>query len=723
MAAVLKPGGEPVGDANAPPEDPMVAEARRADKLRSLGDRLHVLAREQVQKRQPIEDRMMEDLRQYHGRYDYATQVQLDSEAMKGRSKVFANITRSKTNAAEARVSDMLFPADDKNWGIGPTPVPELSEQLNDKTQVVQNGQPLTVDDGKGGQQAVTAADLARRVIEEAKRRSSNMAREIDDQLTEAHYNIEARKAIHQAAVLGTGVLKGPVIVNRARRRWKTLRENEHVVEILEISEAYKPSVEWVDTWNYFPEMAAASTDDCEFEFERKFLSKKKLRELAKRPGFLKSQIREVLKENPRTYSVSTDHLQRLRELSGVTGVIDDSRYEMWEYHGPIEPDELRAAGIAIEDDDPLKGYEAIVLFIGPYVIRADINPMETGDRPYSVFNWEGDDGSIFGYGIPFLMRTPQRIMNGAYRMMMDNAGVSVGDQVVVNQTVVSPADGDWTLRALKLWLANDKTVDVTKAFTTFSMDSHQAELSNIIKMASQFADEETALPMLAQGEKGTAPDTVGGMSILMNAANVVLRRIIKNFDDYVTKPIITRFYDWNMQFSKKTDIKGDFQVDARGTTALLVKELQSQSLMTLMGFAQSPVFGPMGKWADLFRKSVESMALSPDEIVKTDEQIETEAKNRQPEQDPRVIAEGIKRDTEIALAQQRSQDAEYDRQARLQEKLVERDIEAMRLAAASKESFEKIKARLAEVVIVNRSKEQLFAQERQLKLAVGSGI
>ena len=111
-------------DAYADPEEEARLEQERTiERLEMLGGRLQVKLKDYVGQRAPIEARMIEDLRQYHGRYDADTEVQM-SEAKTQRSKVFANITRSKTNAAEARISDMLFPADDKNWAIAPTPIP-----------------------------------------------------------------------------------------------------------------------------------------------------------------------------------------------------------------------------------------------------------------------------------------------------------------------------------------------------------------------------------------------------------------------------------------------------------------------------------------------------------------------------------------------------------------------------------------------------------------------
>ena len=82
---------------------------------------------ERLRRRKPVEQRWLEDLRQYHSQYDSETLKVLNADTE--RSSIFINITRPKTNAWRARLADMLFPNDERNWGIDPTPVPELTRE------------------------------------------------------------------------------------------------------------------------------------------------------------------------------------------------------------------------------------------------------------------------------------------------------------------------------------------------------------------------------------------------------------------------------------------------------------------------------------------------------------------------------------------------------------------------------------------------------------------
>ena len=71
-------------------------ELEIAERLHTFAARLNRLASEQVAKRNQIEQRWLEDIRQYHGEYDVQEQALLSKQ--KG-SEVFVNITRNKTNA------------------------------------------------------------------------------------------------------------------------------------------------------------------------------------------------------------------------------------------------------------------------------------------------------------------------------------------------------------------------------------------------------------------------------------------------------------------------------------------------------------------------------------------------------------------------------------------------------------------------------------------------
>ena len=595
---------EGYGDELMSPQTAEEHELEIAERLHIFASRLNKLATEQVAKRNQIEQRWLDDIRQYHG--EYASDEAAKLARAKG-SEVFVNITRNKTNAAEARLQDMLFPTDDRNFGIYPTPVPELD--------YISKQDPETPD-----QQ--TAIEAARSIVAEATKSAMQMQDVIDDQLLESRYHIKARDIIHDACQLGTAIIKGPVIVGRTKKRWDVMPDG---MSMLQIVEALEPTVERIDPWDFYPDMSAKTISEAEFVFERRRLSKKQLRDMANLPGILVSQLREIVKTSAKSTHIAKDFTDDIRNITGINTVGEGNKYEIWEYHGPVSKSELIDAMRMSDDEmdeeeiDELNDeVEATVFFSGDRVIKVALNPMDSDERPFAVFNWEKDESSIFGFGVPCLMRSAQRVINASWRMMMDNAGLSVADQLVINKELLYPADGTWDMTPKKIWYLRDKTRSVQEAFASFATPSHQVELSNIFTMARQLADEETNLPLIAQGEMGPhVTKTSSGMAMLMNSSNIVLRKAVKNWDDDITRPLISRFYDWNMQFNERADIKGDFSIEARGSGALLVREKQQENLMIYSNLSMNvPEFAKRRDWAELDREIAKSLELPYDQIT-----------------------------------------------------------------------------------------------------------
>ena len=728
--------------------DPEQQRERMEERLQTFGHNLAKQRDEWIRDRYSygVDKRWLEDLDQYNSKDNVnraASQMMTSVEqgypvttqqAKPHRSTVYIGMTRQKTNSAEARVADILLPTDDRNWGIQPTPEPELMGMTKDENPAVDpySGQPMVDQQG----QALRKKDIARAVMEMARKKADAMQTEIDDQLVQCDYNGELRKVIHDAAVLGTGVVKGPVVMNRTRKAWQPITDAAgEMVHQIEIVEELSPASFRVDPRNCFPDPGCGENiHDGKGHYERQKLTAKQVRDLAKQPGYMKSQLRKVLEEGPKR-SATFQELENEEQRD-----IARDTYELWEYWGEVEHEDLESAGVNLGEKDVLRSISACVVMINSTVVKAYLNPLEDGALPYDYYVWEKVAGSCWGYGVPYLMRAQQKVLNAAWRQMMDNAGVSSGPQIVANPNVIQPADKQWQLTARKIWWATDEIDDVRKAFATFEFDSHQDELANIIKMASDLADAETGVPQLMQGEKGAAPDTVGGMQMLMNSANVVLRRLVKQFDDMVTRPHIRRYYDYNMMYNEDEEIKGDFSVDARGSSALLIRDIQNQAFLNLLAAATNPVFGMFIDPQKLFEKALQAQHIDPAEIFKSEEEIE-KIKEQQaqmaaqgPGPDPRIEAAQIRAQTDMQKVQAQNQGDMAELQVRLaikqadiaarrEEMELQREIEMLKMANVQNLSLEQIKAKLADTAIKERGKKELFAAEQRLKLVAGSGI
>jgi hypothetical protein len=719
-----------------------------AEQAGGIVNRLLALAGDQVRLKILIEQRWLDDLRAYHGRYTVDVEAQLTD---KKRSRAFINLARAKANAWAARLGDLLFPADGKNWGISPTPVPELTESAKDaaaraerhhaaaEEKVAQaNAQPdqqgaLLAQAAEHGEIAAAAEQEEEQLRGEqdiAQKCAEMMEREIEDQLLECRYPQRSRDMIDDATKIGVGIMKGPITGQRPRRKWA--KEPETNVYQLSADPDPRPEFRRVDPWAFFPQMNATSMEDCEFTFERHIASKTELRKMAKRMGFSKAAVRNLILQGPDNGSANDlHHLNELRSITNEGESVKD-RYVIWEYHGPLEPEEiavlLRSSGDAEDYDramemerevDPLDDHMVVCWFCNDQMLK--IHPdyaMESGENLYSVFSFEKGEASILGaIGIPRIIMDALRAANGAWRMMLDNAALSVGPQIVVDKSLIEPENNEWTLSAMKVWLKTGQEIATSQGqapFQIFNIPMNQQQLAGIIELALKFIDEEASLPMIAQGEQGVASPTLGGMSMLFNSANVVFRRVVRNWDDDLTEPNIRRIYDWNMQFNRKESIKGDLQVVAQGTSVLLVREMMATQLA---GIVQTWTVHPKlsmfvkKEGYDAARSFLQALSMNPDTILddwdtvqqRLQKMAETSGQN-----DPEMV----KAQTQMQIAQLDAESREKDGQVQLQIADMRRQTELIKMAEASKMTVEDLKTKLAIHEITTNSKERMFAGE-----------
>ncbi len=703
------------------------------DRLRAFVSELEKEAERRAQQKQPVEQRWLEDLRQLHGQYEATVQQDLRES---GKSQLFVNVTRPKTNAAAARLNDMLFPTDDKNWGIEPTPVPELhtiidegegraKKAAEEANRLMAQGMPQDAEalvEGTNDNFASAAAE-ARRRLDIAKDRSAQMSREIEDQQRECRYNIQARDVIEDGCRLGTGIMKGPVLSMQPRRRWRVQRDEETggVQHVLDGDDGSpRPAFYRADPWHVFPDPDALRPEDSESWFERHLCKKRDLRRLARLPGFNKDEIRELLKSEP-TETIPT-YIADLRSITNIQNAAENQCFWVWEYYGAVTGEDLLKLAEATgqtdmiqdyEDVDPLDEIHICVWFCQGHILKFAEHPLDSGEALYSFFCYEKDEGSIWGLGVPRIMQNSQSAINAAWRMLFDNAGYSAGPQIFIDAQFLEPVNGVCEVRANKIWKIKSASPNGHEPFKVAHINGHHQELMAIVEMVRRIIDDETGISQLAQGEQGAEPTkTAKGMAILMNSTNVVFRRIVKSFDDDLTTPCIRRHYHWLMQFSDKESIKGDYEVVARGSSVLMVREIQGQNLLSLLNMATAnPHLQSRTKITDAYRKAVQSLQIPADDFVMSDDEIEQEEQRRAENQVPDPAMARIEADLAIAKM-------EHDGRERIA--MLAHETKMMTLAEQMNMSVEELRAKVQLEGQRQEADERRLATEAAMAEATG---
>lgn len=610
------------------------AENRRM-RVDGLGRRLLTLANEQVQQRQVIEERWYKDVRQFNGQYDPG----MFGDENEYGSRVFVPLTRRLCGLVEARLFDMLFPSDERNYVIEPTPVPDLDEAMALADQLPEDT-PIQSPEGP----MIAAGDMKESIgaiLDKATKACDAMQREIDDQLAECSWPRHARDAIHDAVLYGTGVTKGPVPMFRTTKRWN--QDPQTGAYMMSLTRKPLPTASRVDLWNFFPDMSATHIRDAEFVFERHYLTRQEAADLQNMPDVDPDALRAMMAVEP-TVPSSSNYRERLRAISGTSGA-RDRRYEVWEYHGPITAQELIDCGCAVEDD-PLKTYTGVVWFGNRgEVLKAALNALDSNEHPYSVFTWQMDEASIFGFGMPYEVRDNQESANSAFRAMHDNMGLCVLPQVVVDDQAIEPVDGSWRMAPGKFWRNKRPSSDARQGIQFVPIESRLEELQAIFGMSKQLIEEVGTLPAFLQGtEAPNYMQSATGASIAYNAANLWVRRAVRNWDDDIVTPLVTRFFDWNMQYSEKAEIKGDSRVRALGIAALVELEGMAMRLQAFMDTATKMGLPPSNQMR-IMREFARAYKLDPDTVLPTEQEIAKmqQAEQQQgPKQDPAVMKLGL---------------------------------------------------------------------------------
>jgi hypothetical protein len=637
------------------------------------------------------------------------------------RSRVVINIVRPKVDQAVARMCEILFPVDDRNWGIRPTPMPELADMMGSNAQ--------TIDPATGQPTGFTANEEANAIMEAAKQAAEAMERSIDDSLTESKYNGESRKGIEDAVRLGTMVMYGPFPARQTSKVWLPQADG---TQVLQVKESIVPASMRLDPWDCFFDPSCGNDHQAgRGFFMRRMVTRKQLRQLVGLPGYDQEAIREVLRTAP----------QKLRVAEGrvIREMVNEDAYEMWTYHGEIEPEEMEM--LSSRTGDPLTDVNfGVLVIVNDKVVGAMESWVADRTLPVDVYCWRKADDSPFGYGLSDELEHQQRVVNSAWRQVMDNGRTSLGGQIVIKKGMIIPQNGSYEITPNKVWLAKDELDDVRAAMTVFEFNSHLQELLAIAQAAMQFADTESSMPQIMGGEQGSAPETVGGMVMLYNNANAVLRQRVKLYDDSITRPHIGRYYDWKMANDPDPKIKGDYEIDARGSTALIERDIQNQALLNLANITNNPRYIPHLREREELKAILKAFKVNPEELLKPEDQVkqEMEAQAQQgAPQDPRIAAAQIKAEVDMAkladnkeVRAQQGQQIEYNRQREqaeyeiaMTEAGIERDLSLTKLGQDAQLTREQIaaKERLEALKIDNQ--RQIFNAEAALRVNTGAGI
>ncbi len=570
------------------------------------------------------------------------------------KSRVFVKVTKTKVLAAFGQLVDVIFGGNKFPIGVSETRVPEgVAEiahlDINNPVPGIETTQEAAVEetvespfdvgyagDGKVLKAGATyssskfegpldvqaknsliegaSANPQAPEMKPAQKAARRMEKLIHDQIEESNGASEIRNSLFEASLFGTGIVKGPFNFNKTLNRW-TEEDGERVYNPIEVR---VPRIEFVSIWDFFPDPNATNINECEFVIHRHKLNRSQFRSLSKLPYFKKDQIRECLEMGPNY--VEKDYESELKDDS--TSEYGSVKYEVLEYWGIMDAEYAREVGMELDDSvDDLDELQINAWISNGKVLRAVVNPFAPHRIPYHAFSYEKNPYSFFGIGVAENMDDSQKIMNGHARMAIDNLALSGSLVFDVDETALV---GGQTMEIYPGKVFRRQAGMPGTAINGLKFPNTSTENMMMFDKFRQLADEQTGIPSYSHGQTGvqSMTRTASGMSMLLGAASLNVKTVIKNLDDFLLKPLGEAYFQWNMQFlESKLGVEGDLEVKATGTASLMQKEVRSQRLTTFLQSIQNPAIAPFVKINKLIGELAYSLDLDPDEILNDPEE------------------------------------------------------------------------------------------------------
>ena len=611
------------------PDDGQVEVFDAEEQMPGLAAHIKAKFEDSENGRRTHEQRWLQAYKNFRGIYDSTTQYR-ESE----RSRVFVKITKTKVLAAYGQIIDILFANKKFPIVVESTPVPEgIAEFAHLTTPIDQAQEPPLQSPfgfpGDGMELPPGATSLPQfgskyqdmplsegpsnagePQLEPSREAARALEKHIHDQLLDTNAVNVLRYAVFEAALLGTGIVKGPFNFYKKVHRWSGEGgEREYTPD-----EKIVPRIEHVSLWDFHPDPSAMSLEDAEYVIQRHRMNRQQLRNLMSLPYFNEDAVNKAIFNGPNYDDKYYEDTIREDETEPY---YQENRFEVLEYWGVLDAKFAREVGMEIPDAvDELQQVQINAWICGNQVLRCVLNPFTPARIPYQAFPYEINPYQIWGVGVAENMEDAQMLMNGHVRMAIDNLALAGNLVFDVDEASLVPGQ-NFDIFPGKVFRRQSGITG--QAINGTKFPNTAPENIQMYQIARQLADEETGIPSVLHGQTGVTGTgrTASGLSMLMGSGSLSLKTVIKNIDDYLLKPLGEAYFQWNMQYNENSpDVVGDLEIKPQGTSAVMQKEVRTQRLTTLLQTVANPMLAPFIKLPNLVKELAIAQDIDPDLLV-----------------------------------------------------------------------------------------------------------
>jgi hypothetical protein len=531
----------------------------------------------------------------FNGKFDDSESETSTRASKSWRSKAFYPLTEQKVTAAQAQLQDILFKGGKFPYDVKTTPIPDDPAMMAAMEQMADGETPI----GPEGQQQVAQMAMDKKTLEA---RIKNMKKRLDDQFAESDAASVGLISIYDGALYGTAFLESPRVIRKKRYRWVKGKQGFTKKEVYEDV----PTVSNLSPWDCWPdpECGGMVQNGIGF-FHREKISAPGLQDLYSLVFPSDSIISKDADAEEYEYEYIKDEFDRLlldieeknepqhgfNTSEGPSEAVESGHsnlnYDVFTFSGSVQNKYLKDYIDDLEGRDS-HFTEAIVIFCNQRVIKCVVNPFPGGRRPYHMVPWTKVPGSAFGRGVAQKIFDAQKNVNRLMRMYIDNKRLSGNLMTAIDKSKLKRGE------SLELYPGRNwefdgafQDGDVRKLIQPIFFPDVTAGVLEAIGTMVQWADQSSGVPRILEGGGGGESSTAYAENQKIASASKQLGLVLKNYDMHAWIPIVESFYDWNMEFLKDNNVKGDFSIQATGFATFENKHLRKLDLERLLLMSQ----------------------------------------------------------------------------------------------------------------------------------------
>jgi hypothetical protein len=598
-------------------------------------------------RRAMLEERFLRDIRQYKGEYD-PTEIENIRSMREGACELFLGVTRTKVRTMDARVNE-LVQGPIPNWGVGPTPIPDLGPEAMEEVAALAQADPEL--------ERVSPEEQVRRV---ARSRAEAMQIQMADHRVESNADELDRQVRHHGHKMGVGILKGPLVRGTTQRRWsqqvQVLPDGSELRQWRMMEQrGISPYFEVCHPLDLYLEWSVRSPEASPMYFQRHLFQKRTVAQIlhgareAERRGqpteFYTARLKDYLDRNADGASTWENWEGQLyqggKDYKPVVGPTR-KRWELLECWGALTCEELLSLGM--ERQMKAWGYrldEAGAALIEAHawltrgseqdgsLVGLTLNPNDDASRAYTFYIPIPEEDCVYGTSVPALIRDPQRAINASFRAMKDNEALAVGPQIEMQiGRLISPGDFKRLypnqIHAVKT--ADNPAMANSPAIRFSDFPIHVQVYLQALNHEKMWLDEVGGIPSYQHGAGSPGVGrTASGLQMLMGAAGQLVKEQLLAADAY-QRESLTKLFNWEMQYNPDEGIKGDFKVAVKTTVSMLHKAQLAQMWNENLQLAGSnPAVAQWFKMREMLIERSRSMDTDPDIYIKTKQDMQAE--------------------------------------------------------------------------------------------------